>query len=313
MNSELPANLERHEKMKRINGIIVPMITPLTSAYELDLTGLEKLVDYLIAGGCGGLFPLGTTGGGPFYSMGKQQEINRAVCRFSAGRLPVLTGVSSASPEDSIRLGLAAKEAGASAVVVPPPCYLKLTDSEVLDFYRLLTKEIGLDVFVYNMPGMTKIDLRPELLMKLAEIPGICGYKDSSNDMNALHQVLLALKDKADFPIYVGPESLMVENVMFGGAGGVSAGANLYPEVYVNGYRAMRDGNLKEMLRWQKKIDTIQKIYSVHPGFNSVAMGLKTGLKLKGICGNAVLPPLAQPTPECEEKIAQIMHQVDAI
>ena len=299
--------------MKRIEGIIVPMITPLTKAYEPDQAGLENLVNYLIRGGVGGLFFLGTTGGGPFYSMETQKEINRAVCRFAAGRVPVLTGISSASPEDSINLGRAAKEAGASAVVAAPPCYLPLTDSEILDFYRMLTAEIGLGVFVYNMPGMTKIDLRPGLLEKLADIPGICGYKDSSNDMNALHQVLLTLKDKPDFPIYVGPESLMAENVMFGGAGGVSAGANLYPEVYVNCFSAMRSGNLKEMLYWQEKIDTIQQIYGVHTGSNAVAIGLKTGLKIKGVCGCTVLPPLTQPTKACEEKIAQIMRKVESI
>ena len=313
MNSELPANLERHEKMKRINGIIVPMITPLTSAYELDLTGLEKLVDYLIAGGCGGLFPLGTTGGGPFYSMGKQQEINRAVCRFSAGRLPVLTGVSSSSPEDSIRLGLAAKEAGASAVVAAPPCYLKLTDSEVLDFYRLLTKEIGLDVFVYNMPGMTKINMKPALLKRIAEIPGISCYKDSSNDMNALHEVLLALKHKTDFPIFVGPDSLMAETVLLGGAGGVNSGANLCPEIYVRCFHAARRGDLAEMMRFQEKIDTLQEIYKVYGGCHAVAMGLKTGLKLKGVCGNAVLPPLRQADPALEEKVAAVLRRVEAV
>lgn len=300
-------------KMKRIEGIIVPMITPLNAEFNLDYEGLERLVDYLIKGGCAGLFPLGTTGGGPFYSMEKQQEINRAVCRFAAGRLPVLTGISSASPDDSVKLGRAAKAAGSSAVVAAPPCYLPMTDSEILDFYRKLTKEIGLPVFVYNMPGMTKINLSPALLTELAGIPGICGYKDSSHDMNALHQVLLALKNKADFPIYVGPESLMAENVMLGGAGGVSAGANLYPEIYVSCFREMRSGNLKKMMYWQEKIDTIQHIYKVHPGFNAVAMGLKTGLKLKGICGNAALPPLLQSDPECERKIAGIMKEVEAL
>ena len=299
--------------MKRINGIIVPMVTPLTTGYELDHAGLEKLVEHLISGGCSGLFPLGTTGGGPFYSLKRQLEINQAVCRFAAGRLPVLTGISSASPEDSILLGRAAKAAGAFAVVAAPPCYLQLTDSEIIDFYKQLTREIGLGVFIYNMPGMTKINLKPELLMELAEIPGICGYKDSSNDMNSLHQVLLALKDKPEFPIYVGPESLTAETVLFGGAGGVNAGANLYPEVYVNCYRAMSSGNLPEMLYWQKKIDTIQLIYKVFPGFNPVATGVKTGLKLMGICGNTVLPPLRQPDAEGEMQIARIMKEIEAI
>ncbi|MBQ6471944.1 MAG: dihydrodipicolinate synthase family protein [Victivallales bacterium] len=297
--------------MDRIEGIIVPMITPFTADYKLDLTGLERLVNHLIAGGCGGLFPLGTTGGGPFLSLDRQMEVNRAVCRLSAGRLPVLTGISSASPEDSIRLGLAAREAGSTAVVAAPPCYLQLNDAELVDFYTMLTREIGLPVFIYNMPGMTKINLKPDLLQKLARIPGISGYKDSSHDMNALHQVLLALKRKADFPIYVGPESLMAECVMLGGAGGVSAGANLYPEIYVNCYREMRKGNLTTMMHWQEKIDVIQRIYRVHQSFNRVAMGLKTGLKLKGICGNAMLPPLLQSTPEDEQKVAEIMHLVE--
>lgn len=297
--------------MKRIEGIIVPMITPLMADYKLDYSGLEHLINHLIGGGCAGLFPLGTTGGGPFYSMEKQQEINRAVCRFAAGRLPVLTGISSASPEDSIRLGLAAKDAGSSAVVAAPPCYLPMTDSEIVDFYRQLTQRIGLPVFIYNMPGMTKINMKPDLLLELAQIPGISGYKDSSKDMGALHQVLLALKGKEEFPIYVGPESLMAETVMLGGAGGVSAGANLYPEIYVNCYREMRNGNLRQMMYWQEKIDTIQHIYKVHSGFNRVAMGLKTGLKLKGICGNAMLPPLLQPKPEEEKRIAEIMREVE--
>jgi len=299
--------------MKRIEGIIVPMVTPLTAEFELDHDALARLVEHLIAGGCAGLFPLGTTGGGPFLSMARQMEVTRAVCRFAAGRLPVLAGVSSASPEDSVQLGLAAKEAGAAAVVAAPPCYLPLTESEIVDFYRLLTGKIGLPLFVYNMPGMTKINLKPALLKKLAAIPGISGYKDSSNDMNALHEVLLALKDKPEFPIYVGPESLMAENVLFGGAGGVSAGANLYPEIYVMCYHAARRGDLPEMLRWQKKIDTVQQIYQVHPGFNAVAMGLKTGLKHKGICTGAMLPPLARPTAECEIRIARIMRQVEAL
>ena len=72
-------------------------------------------------------------------------------------------------------------------------------------------------------------------------------------------------------------------------------------------------GNLEKMMYWQEKIDTIQHIYKVHPGFNAVAMGLKTGLKLKGICGNATLPPLLQPDPESERRIAEIMKEVEAI
>ncbi|MBO7147948.1 MAG: dihydrodipicolinate synthase family protein [Lentisphaeria bacterium] len=297
--------------MKKIEGIVVPMVTPLTPEQQLDFAGLERLVEYLIAGGCAALFPLGTTGGGPFFSMEKQVALNKAVCSLAGGRIPVITGIAMASPEDTIRLGHAAAEAGSAAVVVAPPCYLNLKDNELIEFYSVITSEVKLPVFVYNMPAMTKIYLKPEVVIRLAEIPGIVGYKDSSNDMNALHEVLLELKNRDDFSIFMGPESLMAETVMLGGVGGVAAGANLYPEIFVNCWKEMRNGNLQEMMYWQEKIDLLQKIYKVYPCFNAVATGVKTGLKLKGICGNTMLSPLTQPDPESEKKIAAIMAEVE--
>ena len=299
--------------MKRIEGIIVPMVTPLRADFELDHDGLERLVERLITGGCAGLFPLGTTGGGPFLPMAKQMEVNRAVCRFAAGRLPVLTGVSAASPEDSVTLGCAAREAGSAALVAAPPCYLPLAEAEIAAFYTMLAERTRLPVFIYNMPGMTKIELKPALLMKLAEIPGISGYKDSSKNMNALHEVLLALKHKEDFPIFVGPDTLMAETVLLGGAGGVNAGANLFPEIFVECWKAARRGDLAEMMRRQEQIDTLRQLYKIYPGAHAVALGLKTGLKLEGICGNAVLPPLRQADPALEEKAAEVLRQVGAM
>ena len=189
----------------------------------------------------------------------------------------------------------------------------KLTDAEIVDFYRLLTEKIGLGVFVYNMPGMTKINMKPALMKRIAEIPGMAGYKDSSNDMNALHEVLLALKHKKDFPIFVGPDSLMAETVLLGGAGGVNSGANLCPEIYVRCFQAARRGDLAEMMRQQEKIDTLQEIYKVYGGCHTVAMGLKTGLKLKGVCGNAVMPPLRQPDPALEEKVAAGLRKLETM
>ena len=89
----------------KLQGIVVPMITPLTGAGMLDYAGLEKLTNHLIDGGCAALFGLGTTGEGPFLSSAMQEEVIRQLCAFSGGRRPVLAGIASASPEDSILLG----------------------------------------------------------------------------------------------------------------------------------------------------------------------------------------------------------------
>ena len=298
----------------KLQGIVVPMITPLTGAGMLDYAGLEKLTNHLIDGGCAALFGLGTTGEGPFLSSAMQEEVIRQLCAFSGKRRPVLAGIASASPEDSILLGRKAADSGAAGVVVAPPCYLPMTDDELFDFYSLIAAKVNLPVYIYNMPGMTKITLKPALMNRLAAIPGVAGYKDSSNDMNSLHEVLRDLAGKPDFSIFVGPDSLMAETVMLGGDGGVNSGANLYPEIYVSCFKAMQAGNLPEVMRFQKKIDTLQKIYKVYqPSGNAVAMGLKTGLKLKGICGNSMKFPLMQPDSGKEALIRRIMDEIEAI
>ena len=298
----------------KLTGIVVPMVTPLTENGALDCAGLEALTNHLIAGDCAALFALGTTGEGPFLSQQMQVEVIRQLCKFAAGRRPVLAGIASASPEDSIYLGQQAAIAGASGVVVAPPCYLPMTDDELFDFYSQVAANVDLPIYIYNMPGMTKITLKPALMKRLAAIPGVAGYKDSSNDMNSLHEVLLDLADDPEFSIFVGPDSLMAETVLLGGSGGVNSGANLYPEIYVSCFKAMRAGNLAEAMRFQKKIDTLQKIYKVYqPSGNAVAMGLKTGLKLRGICGNAMKAPLMQPDSEKEAVIRRIMDEIEAI
>lgn len=297
--------------MNRMEGIVTPMVTPLTPDYRLDVDGLERLVEHLIAGGVAGLFPLGTTGEGPMLPLAVQKQVCREVCRINAGRLSVLAGISSASPADSIELGRAAAEAGADAVVAAPPCYLPLEEEEIVNFFSLLKSEIPLPLYLYNMPSMTKINMPPRLILRLSEIPGIVGYKDSSGDMNAFHGVLLHLKARSDFSLLMGPETMMAEAVLFGASGGVNSGSNLYPEVYVNCWRAIRSGNLDETRKWQEKIDRIQGLYVFRRNIScGVAAALKTGLKIRGICGNAMVPPLTPLSADIETEIAKIIREI---
>lgn len=299
--------------MKRLEGIITPMVTPLTPDGRLDAGGVERLTEFLIAGGVAGLFPLGTTGEGPMLSPALQEEMCRTVCRIAAGRIPVLAGISSASPSDSIAFGRAAAEAGADLVVAAPPCYIPLTEDEIVAFYRQVKSEIPLPLYLYNIPSMTKTDLNPSLILRLAEIPGIAGYKDSSGNMNAFHEVLLALKDRPDFSLFVGPDTLMAESVLFGAAGGVNSGSNLFPEVYVNCWKAARSGNLAEMRRWQEKIVRIQKLYRCPRNSSAVAESLKIGLKHRGICGSTMLAPHLFISEAEEQEIFRLVEEIGAM
>ena len=277
--------------MKEFHGIIPPAITPLTQENEIDIGGLERLLEHMLRGGVHGIFVLGTTGEGPALGHWQQETMIRESVRIIRGRVPVLVGISSSSFRDSVDLADFAKKAGASASVAAPPYYFSLGDPELVDYYRSLAEETELPLFIYNMPSMTKVYLRPKLICQLAEIPGIRGYKDSSGNMPDFHEVLISLKDREDFSIFVGPEELLGESVLFGADGGVSGGANLIPETFVGMYNAARLGNMEEMRKFQKKIYEQRKLYSLGHYQSSMIKGVKSALKAMGICEDCMVKP----------------------
>ena len=104
-----------------LTGIVPPLVTPLRDRDELDVPGLEKLVEHVLSGGVAGLFILGTTGEGPSLSYRLRGELVARVCRQVSGRVPVLVGITDTAFAESVNLARTAEKCGADAVVVAPP------------------------------------------------------------------------------------------------------------------------------------------------------------------------------------------------
>lgn len=105
-----------------LRGVIAPLITPLRDSDDLDVGGLERLLEYVVAGGVHRVFVLGVTGEGPSLSHRPQREVVEADCRHLAGRLPVLVGITDASARESNLLGLKDRSSGAT-------CFFSVRDA----------------------------------------------------------------------------------------------------------------------------------------------------------------------------------------
>lgn len=294
--------------MKEFHGIIPPVVTPLTEDQRLDVPGLERLLDHVISGGVHGLFILGTTGEGPALGGVLQRDMIRETLRITGKRLPVLAGISSPAFADSVALAQYARSCGCAGVVAAPPCYFNLGEAELVDYYRALAGEAGLPLFLYNMPGMTKSYLTPALVRMLAGVDGIRGYKDSSGNMADFHEIILALKDRPDFSIFVGPEELLGESVLMGADGGVAGGANLSPKLFVGMYEAASSGDLFRMRELQKKIYARRRLYSLGKFQSSMIKGLKSALHQRGICKDYLVAPFNHFETECAARVATILE-----
>lgn len=270
-----------------IHGIVPPMVTPLLAEDKLDSKSLKKIIEHLIKGGVHGIFILGSTGEAPSLSYKIRYQLVEETCKQVAGRIPVLVGITDTSFVESVNLANFAKEQKGTAVVLAPPYYFPAEQPELVEYVGHLVSEISIPLFLYNMPGFTKVYYDVETVQALAENKKIIGIKDSSGNMLYYHRLLQLFKNREDFSILMGTEPLLAESILLGGNGGVPGGANMFPNLFVKLYDAAQRKDLNEVRNLQDKVMMLSStIYNVGRFGSSFLKGIKCGLVYRGIISN---------------------------
>lgn len=277
---------------EKFYGIVPPLVTPLIDDNTLDINGLSRLIEHVVAGGVHGIFILGTTGEAQSLSYNLRVEMIKHTSRILNKRVPLLVGITDTSIVDSLSLSRVAYECGADAVVSAPPYYFATGQPELAEYYEKLIAQLELPIFLYNMPTHTKVSFGVETIKRLAENEKVIGFKDSSANGSYFQSVMYTMRERKDFSIFVGPEEMMAEAVMMGASGGVNGGANMFPKLYVDLYNAAVSENIEEVKVLQAKVMQIcSTIYSNGKYGSSYLKGLKCGLSVLGICDDYLAAP----------------------
>lgn len=277
-----------------LRGIITPLVTPLVRG-TLDLAGLERMIEHVIAGGVNGIFVLGTTGEGPSLSYSLREQVIRETCKAVRGRVPVLASVTDTALAESERVAELAADAGADAVVLAAPYYFQYSQSDLLHYVELAAFTFSLPLFLYNIPHLTKVAYEVETVAQAARIPGVVGLKDSSNDLNYLARVLEAVKNHAAFSVLTGPEEILLDAMRAGSHGGVCGGSNLWPALFHDFYHAASEGQWEEAARLQERVlAASHALYNTGFRGTSYLRGLKCALEMMGLCRAELAPPLTK-------------------
>ena len=275
-----------------LRGIIPPMVTPLKDRDALDVPGLERLIQHVLAGGVHGLFLLGTTGEGPSLSHHLRRELIERSSKLVNGRVPLLAGITDTSFVESVNLARAAAEAGANAVVLAPPYYLPEGQPELREYLEHILPELPLPLFLYNMPPLTKVSFELDVVRWALDQPRIVGMKDSSGSMVYFNRVREATRARAGWSLLVGPEELLAEAVLLGGHGGVCAGANIFPRLYVELYAAAERGDLSRVRALHSMAMRVaEEVYRVGQHPSAVIKGVKCALSCLGLCDDFMAEP----------------------
>lgn len=275
-----------------LKGIVPPLITPLKDRDTLDVSGLDRLIERLISGGVAGLFILGTTGEGPSLSYRLRRELIERAITLAAGRVPVLVGITDTAFTESLNLARYAAEHGAHSVVLAAPYYFPAGQAELIEYLDDLVRELPLPLFLYNMPGLTKVNFEPEVIRAAMQWEKVIGLKDSSCDMIYFHKILRLTQERPDWSLLVGPEELTAEAVLLGAHGGVNGGANIHPRLYVDLYNAAAAQDLARVRELHTQvIDLAGRIYTVGKHKSAIIKGIKCSLNLLGVCDDFMAEP----------------------
>jgi dihydrodipicolinate synthase/N-acetylneuraminate lyase len=275
-----------------LRGIVPPMITPLRGRDELDTPGLERLIEYVLAGGVSALFILGTTGEGPSLGYRLRKELIERACRQVRRRVPVLVGITDTAFIESVNIARWAADAGADAVVLAPPYYLPEGQPELQEYLDHLVPELPLPLFLYNMPALTKVSFELATVRRAMDNPRIVGLKDSSGDLIYFHRAIGLLKHRPDWTLLIGPEEMLADAVFAGGHGGVNGGANVHPRLYVDLFQAAQAGDAAGARKLHVQVMRISdNLYRIGRHPSAIIKGIKCALSLLGLCDDFMAEP----------------------
>ena len=298
-----------------IEGVIVPILTPLNSDETVDIPSLRRLVNYLVDNGVHGIWVSGTTG--EFAALSDTQRLisMEAATNEAAGRVTIIGNISGPSTQISLQMAMDVQEMGMDGIAVTPPYYYSHAQDELLTHYRHISDRCGLPLWVYNIPQTVKTAVAPNTIATLASEGAVVGVKDSSGAGELLAE-LNVLCQQGEIPLlrFLGTAYRVTTSKSVGVQGVIPAIANLVPKAASLGWEAGEHGDLETAKKCDKTLMAVSKISQLAQGGGPNAAsfsGMKAALKIMGILDNdTVSQPLRPLTPEEKQGIPAILEEL---
>ncbi|MDX1444032.1 MAG: 4-hydroxy-tetrahydrodipicolinate synthase [Gammaproteobacteria bacterium] len=211
-----------------LRGSIVAITTPMHDDGRIDYEALAGLIDWHVASGTAGIVAAGTTGESPTLESDEHYEYIARCVELADGRIPVIAGTGSNSTQQTLKLTKRTAELDIAACLMVVPYYNKPGQKDLYAHFSTIADAVDVPILLYNVPGRTVADLKPETVIRLAPHENIIGIKEASADLDRVRQIRAACGP--DFLLHSGDDATACEFMLQGGDGVVSVTANVAPQ-----------------------------------------------------------------------------------
>ncbi|NRD78894.1 4-hydroxy-tetrahydrodipicolinate synthase [Bacillus sp. BRMEA1] len=289
--------------MVHFGRVSTAMVTPFDSKGHIDFAKTTKLINYLIENGTDSLVVAGTTGESPTLSKEEKLALFDHVVKVVKNRIPVIAGTGSNNTYASIELTKKAEQLGVDGILVVAPYYNKPNQEGLFLHFKAVAEATVLPVMVYNIPGRSVVNIHPETVIRLAEIPNIKAIKEASGDLNAMTQIIANTPD--DFLLYSGDDSLTLPILAIGGEGVVSVASHVIGNEMQEMMKAFFEGDTKTAAKCHQKLLPLMQGLFAAPSPAPV----KTALQFKGLDVGSVRLPLIGLTEQERATLSALMNK----
>jgi len=232
-------------------GSIVAIVTPFKNG-EIDEGRLKELIEFQIANGTDGIVPCGTTGESATLTYEEHHRVIDFTVEVVDGRIPVIAGTGSNSTAESISLTKHAKAAGADGALLITPYYNRPTQKGLIAHFRAVAKAVEIPMVIYNVPSRTGVNMLPETIAELSDIPQLVGVKEASGSLQQITELITLCGDRIN--VLSGDDFIVMPILSVGGKGVISVVANVAPSLMANLVDAFEAGEFMRASQIQRDI-----------------------------------------------------------
>jgi len=287
----------------RFKGVGAALITPFDEQNEIDYPGLKRLIDLVTEGDVDYLVVQGTTGESPTVSAKEKQEILTFTIKNNTKALPVVYGLGGNDTKSVLDCIKETDLTGVDAILSVCPYYNKPTQDGIIAHFTAIADASPVPVLLYNVPGRTVINMKPDTIVLLAGHPNIIGIKDAGGSVEQSLELSARVPD--DFLLLSGDDNLVTTTASVGWHGVISVIANAFPKEFTDLTWHALEGRFKEATKLQLaflEFDTLLYI-------ESNPVGIKKCLEIKGICSSDVRLPLLKASKKLGEQLETAMKR----
>jgi len=285
-------------------GIVTALVTPFREDERIDFNAWQRIIDVQMESGVDGLLAAG--GQGEFYSLDEEERtVALRFCRQAVGVRAALYGnVGAVSTRETVRLAQRGEAEGIDYAVVITPYYLRPSQDELVQHYCDVCRAVRIPVLAYNIPERTGVELTVESLRRIAHLSeNFVGLKDSTGKLDQIAELAAIGRDRP-FSVFVGRDHLILEALVRGATGAVTACANVAPRAFVDLYCAFGEGRLDDAARLQELVKPLREAFTLHT-FPSV---MKAAMEMIGLPAGPCRRPVGPMPQEARARLASVLE-----